>query len=161
MSDQLLGVDTSELIASTGRPRFALGTRHTDKSGYEWMYVQSSVAFAQYDVVTIKSTFQGLPITAASAKVSPMVGFAQVAFAVDEFGWVMTQGKPVIRVLVDAAVDKPLYTSGTAGALDDATTSQAIRGLVLEDTMTTTTSGTVTALATFPQVEWGATLSQI
>lgn len=161
MSDQLLGVDTSEEIVSTGVPRFALGTRHTDKAGNTWMYVQASTAATQYDVVTIKSTFKTTPITAATAKVSPMVGFAQIAFTVDYFGWVMINGKPVITVLVDAAVDKPLYTSGTAGALDDATTSQAIRGLVLEDTMTQTTSGQVTALATFPQVEWGATLSQI
>jgi hypothetical protein len=139
----------------------SLGDRLTDHSGNTWVFVQASAACAIYDVLTIKNGYETTPITAATAKTPMEVGFAQFAFAADEYGWVMTNGRPTINVLVDAAVNVPLYTSGTAGKLDDATTSQAIRGLVLTDTMTATTSGPCSAVANFPQVEWGATLSQI
>lgn len=137
-----------------------LGDRHTDHAGNTWVFVQASAACAIYDVLTIKNGYETTPITAATAKTPMEVGFAQFAFAADDYGWVMTNGRPTINVLVDAAVNVPLYTSGTAGKLDDATTSQAIRGLVLTDTMTATTSGPCSAVANFPQVEWGQTLSQ-
>lgn len=158
----LIGVDptntNTDVVKAGG---FRLGARREDHAGNAWVFVKASAACAIYDVLTIKDGYVTTPITAATAKTPMEVGFAQVAFAADAYGWVMTNGRPTINVLVDAAVDKPLYTSGTAGKLDDATTSQAIRGLVLTDTMTATTSGPCSAVANFPAVEWGATLSQI
>jgi hypothetical protein len=160
----LVGANLSAALSSTEVAQgkgAKKGDRHTDENGNAWVFVQASAACAIYDVLTIKSGYDTTPITAATAKTPMEVGFAQFAFAADEYGWVMTNGRPTITVLVDAAANVPLYTSGTAGALDDATTSQCIRGLVLTDTMTATTSGSMAAVANFPAVEWGATLSQI
>jgi hypothetical protein len=137
-----------------------LGDRHRDHAGNDWVYVQASAACAIYDVVTIKNGFETTPLTAATAKTPMEVGFAQYAFGADEFGWVMTNGRPTINVLVDAGANVPLYTSGTAGKLDDATTTQMVAGIVLTDTMTATTSGPMAAVATFPRVGWGQKLSQ-
>ena len=160
----LVGANLSSSLTSaevTNGKGAKKGDRHTDHNGNTWVFVQASAAHAIYDVLTIKDGYDTTPITAATAKTPMEVGFAQFAFAVDEYGWVMTNGRPTINVLVDAAVNVPLYTSGTAGKLDDSTTSQCIRGLVLTATMTATTSGPCSAVANFPQVEWGATLSQI
>lgn len=161
MASTLIGVNhTSTSATNTGSHSHGLGDRHSD-SNSEWVFVQASAACAQYDVLTIKSDFSTTPLTAATAKTPMEVGFAQVAFAADEYGWVMTSGRPTINVLVDAAVNVPLYTSGTAGKLDDATTTQRVAGIVLTDTMTATTSGPVPAVATFPRIDWGSTLSDI
>jgi hypothetical protein len=111
---------------------FALGTvaKGTDRT--EWTYVQAGAAISIYDWVAIDENFQAVKGTKALADAGHGVGFAQQAFADNDMGWVCTSGANItVNTLASCAADVQLYTSGTAGALDDTAASQTlIRGVV-------------------------------
>jgi hypothetical protein len=67
------------------------------------------------------------------------VGIAQVAFADNDYGWVLRKGQGTVLVLASCAADVGLYTSASAGYLDDATASLTlISGIVLTASRGTT-----------------------
>jgi hypothetical protein len=110
----------------------ALGSRHVAANGNEFIYVQAGAAIAQYDAVAINEAWSAVPLTKALADAREKIGIAQVAFANTAFGWVMTRGLGRLAVLASCAADVLLYTSATAGSLDDTATDQTlIRGVVL------------------------------
>ncbi len=101
-----------------------LGETAMTNNGGMAMYVKcSTTAITQYDCVHINDTFRAQPITSALALTGGKAGFAQVAFATSDFGWVLLTGKPRVRVAASTLPNVPLYTSDTAGVLDDATAS--------------------------------------
>lgn len=122
----------------------ALGTRVAGSDGTEWVYVQANGAIAQYDYVTIDEAFQAASGTKAAVDAGHEIAFAQTAFADNAYGWVATRGQGIslkATVLANCAADVALYTSATAGALDDDATSQTkIDGVAI-----TTTNGGSTA----------------
>ncbi len=135
-------------------PDHAVGTRAEGNNGSEWMFVgPATAAIAQYNVVWINGTFVPANLTPTLVKTAGFVGFAQVAFATSDYGWVMLSGKPTINCPVNTNGGVPLYTSDTAGFLDDATVSASqmqIFGVVLTVSNGSTTAGT--AIAAFPTV---------
>lgn len=136
--------------------KFKLGTVACGNGGTEWIYVQSTSAVTQYHCVSIDKDHKIRPITKALADVNPRVGFAQVAFAADEYGWVAMRGSDTnLKVLVKAAcadfVD--LYTSASAGVLDDTSTSQTkIVGVVTSSSATNSGTQAEAVYAVFPHV---------
>lgn len=158
MSD-LIGANTSQTrSALTDGSTFGLGDTRIDHQGNVWIYVQSSNSITQYDCVAIDVNFRAVQMsTDAVAKGAIQVGFAQVAFAPDEYGWVMKHGRPTIRVAADCQPSVPLYTTATGGVLDDAVTSQMIQGLVASNSVSGATAS-VAAVSDFPTVRLGATL---
>lgn len=152
-----IGVDYTQKIAATGTNldrgnQFALGTRDTGTDGSEWLYVQAGAAITQYSWVAIDENFQAVMGTKALADAGHNVGFAQVAFSDNDFGWVCVNapGNQSVRVLASCAADVQLYTSGTPGALDDTSASQTlIRGVVLV-TGATNTASTREMIAAYP-----------
>jgi hypothetical protein len=151
-----LGVDlarTSDGTTTDGEDReFALGNRVTATDGSNWVYVQAGAAITQYSWVAIDENYQAVMGTKALADAGHQVGFAQVAFDDNDFGWVCVHGPGNItaRVLASCAADVQLYTSGTAGALDDTSASQTlIRGVVLVAAATNTASSRE-AIAVYP-----------
>ena len=126
-----------------------------------FIYVKASVACVQYDTVWIKgaSGFTA-PISDTLAKTPGQVGFAQVAFAADEYGWVMQDGLPLIRLTSSTEKNVALYVNASAGVLSGATHSTQILGVVAL-TSVTTTVGAVTCVAKFPTVMRAASLTQI
>lgn len=159
VTDGMVGVDltlTTPVPAIAGNNDgigglYALGTRVTASDGSVWVYVQAEAAIAQYSWVAIDENFEAVLGTKALADAGHMVGFAQVAFADDDFGWVCVHGANIsVRVLASCAADVQLYTSGTAGALDDTSGSQTlIRGVVLVAAATSTAS-TRECIANYP-----------
>lgn len=155
-SGNVLGVDLDATIAGTGTSSdegndFALGARVNAEDGQVYMYVHASAAISQYDVVGISETFEAAPLTKAMADDGWGIGAAQVAFADNDFGWVCISGVAEINVLASCAPDVKLYTTGTAGKLDDATASQtAIDGIVQADAAVTSAANT-TAILTWPR----------
>ena len=112
-----LGVD---FTATPTAAEFDLGTCVMGTDGTEWVYVQASGAITQYDVVGIDENYQAAALTKAIADDGHAIGFAQVAFADNDYGWVATRGSNIsANVLINCAADVALYTSGTAGNLDD------------------------------------------
>jgi hypothetical protein len=118
--------------------------------GKHWVYVQANGAIAQYDVVAVDETGQAATITKALADASTKVGVASAAFADNEYGWAQIYGNCTLNVLASCAADAILYTSATAGSLDDTSTSQTkIDGILL----TTSRGGTDGSAAGFMFVE--------
>lgn len=142
----MIGVDLTKKTAGTttdgAGAEFALGTRVTATDGSEWVYVQAGEAISQYMWVAIDENFQAVKGTKALADAGHEVGFAQVGFSDNDMGWVCVHGKNItVTVLASCAADVQLYTSGTAGKLDDTSGSQTlIRGVVLVTAATNTAS---------------------
>lgn len=152
--DGTVGVDLSKQVAgntSDDNNEWPLG--HTVKAGdgQEWVYVQANGAITQYDCVALDENYQAAAITSTLAKAGYGIGFAQAAFDDDDFGWVATRGSNItVRVAGSCAADVQLYTSGTAGVLDDTSTGTLIRGVVAITTNSTTAASSSEVIAKNP-----------
>lgn len=145
----ILGVNLTDTPTSneTGH---TLGQRAPGSDNSEWLYVQAGTAITQYSTVGIDEDFQAWPITKAIADDGWNIGFAQVAFADADYGWVAIKGSNIrARGAAACQPDVALYTSATAGVLDDTSASQTkIDGIVF----VATASGTnAEIIATFPR----------
>jgi hypothetical protein len=147
-----LGVNLTD-TPTTNDTGHKLGERAQAQDGQEYVYVQASAAITQYDFVGIDEDFAAAPLTKAMADDGWEIGVAQVAFASADYGWVATKGSNLTGfVLTLAAADVALYTSGTAGKLDDSSTSQTkIDGVVLIATNSSNTARAKEVLLTFPR----------
>ena len=123
----------ADLTATPTTIEYKLGTTATGTDTTKWVYVQASGAITQYDAVGIDENFQAAALTKAIADAGHQIGFAQVAFADNDYGWVALEGTNMsVRVAASCAADVSLYTTGTAGVLDDTSASQTkISGAVL------------------------------
>jgi hypothetical protein len=156
-----LGVNYDERVAGTGTSsnegnQFALGAMDRANDGSLWMYVHAGGAITLYDWVAIDENFEAVAGTTALAQAGHQVGFAQAAFADDEFGWVCLRGSNIrCRAAAACAPDIALFTSATAGVLDDdsTTTREGIVGVVAVATATATgpNNGHVEVIATWPK----------
>jgi len=131
------GIDFTRQVAGTStdgeNAEFVLGTVVHGSDNTRWVYVQAGGAITQYDCVAIDENFQAVAMTHALALAGHQVGFAQTAFDDNDLGWVATSGTNIsARLAASCVKDVQLYTSGTAGVLDDTATSTAslIRGVV-------------------------------
>ena len=155
VTDGKVGIDLTKKTTGTttdgAGAEFALGTKVTASDGSNWVYVQAGAAITQYSWVAIDENYQAVMGTKALADAGHEVGFAQVAFSDNDMGWVCVNGKNITaRVLASCAADVQLYTSGTAGALDDTSASQTlIRGCVLV-TAATNTASSREVIAVYP-----------
>jgi hypothetical protein len=156
LTDGTIGVDLTRTVAGTTtdgeNAEFTLGSSHRGTDNTEWVYVQASAAIGQYDCVAITEDFQATPMTKTLADAGHTPGFAQVAFSDNDLGWVCTNasGNISVNVLASCAADVQLYTTGTAGSLDDTSASQTlIRGVVLV-TAATDTASTRECIAVHP-----------
>ena len=132
--------------------RVELGKRVTATDGQQYVYVKAAEAITQYMFVAIDEDFNASKVTKALADAGYEIGVAQTAFASADYGFVATKGSNLTgRVLGSCVADVALYTSGTAGVLDDSSTSQTkIDGVVLVATNTTATAANLEILATWP-----------
>lgn len=130
-TDGVIGVNPFETSTTA---KFKLGQLAHGSDGSHWVYVAAEGAITQYDAVAVDENFDAVSMTKALADAGHMVAFAQVAFADEEFGWVLKSGAGAnykVRVAAGYVADAALYTTGTAGVLDDASTSQTlVRGVV-------------------------------
>jgi hypothetical protein len=142
----LIGFDATATQSSTLEGKtLNVGTRTLDGSGNEYVYVQASGAItgAGY-VCTYDETYQAAMVSTSNDAGGALVGIPQVAFADNDYGWLMVKGTTNIRVAASAAADAALNTTGTAGQIDDDGTADAfiINGLIL-----TTANGGAAAVA--------------
>ena len=108
-------------------PIHKLGTEFLDINGTKWVYVKADTnAKTAYKVYLLTDAYL-LTTAVDNATLTGKVfklGVPQVAFAASAYGWVAVRGKFKVNVLASAVADVPLYTSATAGSLDDDSTSQ-------------------------------------
>ena len=136
LTNGTIGADLTALVAGTGTSsnegnQFALGTKAPGSNGTTWMYVHASGAIDQYDFVSIDENGEATAMADASGTALHTPGVAQVAFADNDFGWVCIDapmGNVNGNILASCAADTDgLYTTATAGHLDDATSAGAVR----------------------------------
>lgn len=124
--------------------RLGLGTIAMGTNGTIWCYVKAAAAITQYDWVSIDTDFNATAGTKTLLdKLNTQVGFAQIAFASADYGWVALRGNGIkVRVKGSTAVNTALYSTSVAGVLGTATTSQSkIFRLATTVTGSTSTSG--------------------
>ena len=155
-----MAVSTSNLIgvalgSTDTSASFKLGTTVNLDDGGQAVYVQAASAVAQYDAVAVLGNNTVVPITTTNSANSKAVGFAQVSIAAASYGWVQLGGKPVVKLAASCLPAVPLYTTATAGTLDDAVVSG---GLVAGIVAVTTASGAtaLTCVAGYPHVLSGS-----
>ena len=138
---------TPSLTATDTTARVPVGTVVATSDGGQAVYVLSSLsAVSTFNAVVIDETFdvQNLTTTNAGTK-SKCVGFAQVSIATGYYGWVQLSGRPKVNLATNCDDQVPLYTTATAGVLDDATVSGAggmIMGVVSGTTISNATAVT-------------------
>jgi len=138
-----------DLTKTTTVPQHTLGTRVDTTGGGVFEYVKALSTISQYDAVLIDGNTAAVPITTtnSAAGTGPKaVGVAQVSIASASYGWVQRTGKMQVNVLADCNDFVALFTTGTAGKLDDATVSAQLV-LSLNTVTSTSTASAVSALA--------------
>jgi hypothetical protein len=92
-------------------------------------------------------------ITTTTAALVQQIGIPQITLAANDFAWVAIQGIITVSVLASCAAGAQLYTTATAGSLDDATGGGvfAIRGFSIS-TANGGSTANVAGLAVLPLV---------
>src|SRR5688500_16650838 len=122
---------------TTSDKKWAVGQEVPVNNGTA-VYVSAGSTISQFNAVIIDSNGGAVPVTTTNAATSKRVGFAQVSIASGYFGWVHTSGMGLrVSLAANCAPNVPLYTTATAGVLDDAVVSE---GLILGIVATTSIS---------------------
>jgi hypothetical protein len=136
------------------RPTFKLGTTVNLDDGGQAVYVQAASTVSQYAAVSVLADGTVVPLTSTNSADCKRVGFAQVSLASLEYGWVHLGGKVLVNLAANCADAVPLYTTATAGVLDDATVSGGlVAGLVAVTSISNATAAT--CVAGYPHVATG------
>ena len=146
INSSLIGAN---LTRYTTTAEFALGTTVNATDGSIYQYVQASENISQYGVVAIYGKTQTVRLletsiaNAAGVLNARAVGFAQTSIASAAYGWVARQGKVIFQVADDCAAGVRLFTTSSAGVLDDATVSECyVAGVQLVTTSSLPTAMT-------------------
>lgn len=132
--------------------QFDVGTRLQGTDASTWVYVQANGAIDQYDVVTIDETGTATPATIASVIDGNQLGFAQVAIADDEYGWVALNGNPLtVAVSGTSTVNVPLYIGTVSGHLSTTASSATVAGIAIQTASSTSAGTSATAIVTWPK----------
>ena len=135
-------------------PSFALGTTVNLSDGGQAVYVRAASTVATYAAVSVLVDNTVVPLTTTNSAGSKAVGFAQVSIASAYYGWVQLGGKPRVSVAAACEPSVPLFTTATAGVLDDATvTGGLVAGLVASTSAASASA--VTCIAGYPHVATG------
>ena len=154
-----MAISTSNLIGvslgyTDSSPSFNLGTTVNLDDGGQAVYVQAASEVPTYAAVAVQLDDTVVPLTTTNSANSKAVGFAQVSIAPLYYGWVQLGGKPRVNVAAACEPSVPLFTTATAGVLDDATvTGGLVAGIVA--TTSAASASAVTCIAGYPHVATG------
>lgn len=140
-ASSIIGVNLTRVDATA---TFPVGTIVNLNDGGQAMYVKASTsALSTYSAVSIGQNGVATMLTTTNGQTSPRVGFAQTSIATSNFGWVNLGGQCLVNLLVNAASGVPLFTTSTAGQLDDATvTTGYVMGLISQSSISNATAVT-------------------
>lgn len=120
--------------------KFSLGTTVQGDNGTTWMYVKAGSAITQYDCVAINSSYSAVPATAVLGGQGIVPGFAQIAFANADYGWVALRGVGLrVRTAAATVKDSALYV-GSSGASAGQVASTTTGGNLLNGVVTVATA---------------------
>lgn len=172
--DGLAGADLTEVTAGTttdgAGAKWALGTTARGTDGQEYVYVQAGAAISTTTkepyYLTVDENFQAVKGTKTAVLAGHTIAWAPpVAIADNGFFWAIRKGTGFnIKVAVSCAADITLYTTATAGVLDDtsggatANSQVPVAGVVIVTAASTSASAGSTvreAIASWPIVTVG------
>lgn len=122
---------------------FAVGATVLTNDGGQAMYIKASGAITAGDVLLISPAGVAVGITTTNsdnvATAAYFIGVAHVSIADGSYGWACRQGVPLagINVAANCVLGVPLYTTATAGRVDDTATNGLLLGMMLTTTATT------------------------
>lgn len=130
-----VGANTSGVYAAPPYDEgkaFGLNDRVETYDGKRWVFVSASTSITAAQVVAINTAGVAQAATSALASATPRIGVVQNDIASGSYGWAQVFGPCSVAVLSTCSTAVALYTSGTAGALDDTSTSQVkIAGITI------------------------------
>lgn len=135
---------------------WGLGEIKRGNDGTEWIYVKcNSVTITKHDVCVINENFVAEPITTTNGAAGHQVAVANgVAAVPGNYLWLNRGGSGTyvkVRAATLCVPDALLYTTATAGVLDDASTGNvAVEGIVITSTVGSVTAATG-AIISFPR----------
>lgn len=144
------GVD---ITAVTSTARFRLGQRAYGSEDQQYVYVLSSGTHAVGACVAIDENFTSRSATTTLGAEANSAGFAQVAFATDQYGWVAVHGHNLTaRTKDNTAANAALYTSTSVGVLTSvaSTSSPLLISGVRTVSAAASGGGLTTIIATYP-----------
>jgi hypothetical protein len=123
----ITGLVGPDLTSVDTTARIPTGTTVKTSDGGEAVYVQATSTISQYDACIIINTSSAtgqsigcVPVTTTNALTSQRLAFAQTAIASSSYGWVQTAGNSIrVKTLIACQPAVPLFTTSTAGSLDD------------------------------------------
>jgi len=138
MSGQIAGHD---LLTTSTTALLAVGTWHVDPLGRFWQYAKGAATIAVSEYVKVSGdglfTLTSLTTTTNPSTEPASVGNTGVAFTSTLFGWVFRgNGLHTGKFAASCVQDVKIYTTATAGVVDDAATT-LVSGLKLITTITT------------------------
>jgi hypothetical protein len=133
------------LDAVSSTEKLPVGTVVATNDGGQAMYVQTMSAISTGNAVVIDVDHRVSNLTTTNAgTISKQVAWAQTSIAVSVYGWVQLSGRPIGKKAADCQDRVILFTTATAGVVDDITVSEAlIAGVVAKTSSTTATLGTL------------------
>lgn len=135
----IAGVDIS---STSTTPENTVAGKVSMSDGGEAVYIKASGAITAGDVLLISPAGLAVGITTtnsgAALTASYYIGVAHTNIADGSYGWACLRGVPTagINVAANCALGVPLYTTATAGRVDDAVTNGLIMGMMLTVTAT-------------------------
>lgn len=137
-----------------GGKGFTVGTRLETYDGKNYVFVQANSAVSAFNIAALDSS-NGV-ITAlqtSTSAASEELCVPQYAFTSGDYGWVQVRGACKVKVLGLCAKAVTLYSTATAGSLDDATASNyEIRGVQILSTNPSSTATAMSAFISWPKV---------
>lgn len=117
----IAGVD---LTKTSSTALFTVGTKVHLSDGGTALYVQALSEVSTYAAVSIWEDNTVRMLTTTTADETKKVGFADaVSIPSAHYAWVRISGRPVVNLAANCDDDVILFTTATAGVLDDATVS--------------------------------------
>lgn len=158
VTDGTLGVNLRAIdvsLAATPLP-WRTGQKVTANDGSEWMYVSSTAAIPVNSALFIDGNYGATQSTPALSSQATVFGRAHVSLSTSgQHFWAQLNGLMVVRVAAGAAANVPLYTTDTAGVLDDATVSLSqfqIMGLMAQGSNSAGGAGAITCVCAWPVI---------
>lgn len=122
---------------------FGVGATTVNSDGGLLVYVSATSTITVGDAVIIDNLGGAVPVTTTNATTSKRIAVSQVSIASSYFGWVQVGGKLTVKLAANCAPNVPLYTTATAGVLDDALVSTGlVIGLVANTSISNATAVT-------------------
>jgi hypothetical protein len=134
ISTPTMGIDFSRVDNSE---QFPLGMEVQDSGGTKYVYVSTTISCQEHRAFIIRPDYvvdEALSTT-TDDEFPSLVGWPQgtgTAMVSGKFCWFAVEGPMTVFALANCAADVPLYTSASAGALDDnASGTKLVSGIKL------------------------------